>query len=70
VAARFVAEFKRFATLLLDHPQIGSPRTKGRRSFSMSVFPYAVIYRVNADEIKILVVKHDSKHPDFGGKRA
>ena len=26
VAARFVAEFKRLATLLLEHPEIGSPR--------------------------------------------
>jgi toxin ParE1/3/4 len=69
VAARFVAEFKRLATLLLEHPEIGSPRSNGRRGFSMSVFPYTVIYRANADEIKIFVVKHDSKRPGFGGKR-
>lgn len=70
VAARFVAEFKRLATLLLEHPEIGSPRSNGRRSFSMSVFPYTVIYRASADEIKILVVKHDSKRPGSGGKRS
>ena len=70
VAARFVAEFKRLATLLLEHPEIGSPRSNGRRGFSMSVFPYTVIYRATADEIKILVVKHDSKRPGFGGRRA
>ena len=70
VAARFVAEFKRLATLLLEHPEIGSPRSNGRRGFSMSVFPYTVIYRAGADEIRILVVKHDSKRPGFGGKRS
>ncbi len=70
VAARFVAEFKRLATLLLEHPEIGSPRSDGRRGFSMSVFPYTVIYRASADEVKILVVKHDSKRPGFGAKRA
>jgi len=70
VAARFVAEFKRLASLLLEHPDIGSPRSGGRRGFSMSVFPYTVIYRASPDEIKILVVKHDSKHPGFGGKRS
>ena len=70
VAARFVAEFKRLATLLLEHPDIGSPRSKGRRGFSMSVFPYTVIYRASGDEIKILVVKHDSKRPGFGAKRS
>lgn len=69
VAARFVTEFKRLATLLLDYPEIGSPRSNGRRGLSMSVFPYTVIYRANSNEIKILVVKHDSKSPGFGGKR-
>lgn len=70
VAARFVAEFKRVATLLLDNPEIGSPRSNGRRGLPMSVFPYTVIYRASAEEIKILVVKHDSKRPAFGGKRS
>jgi toxin ParE1/3/4 len=70
VAARFVAEFKRLGVLLLEHPDIGSPRANGRRGFSMSVFPYTVIYRATADEIKMLVVKHDSKRPGFGGKRS
>ncbi|MGY4828210.1 type II toxin-antitoxin system RelE/ParE family toxin [Sphaerotilaceae bacterium SBD11-9] len=70
VAARFVAEFKRLTALLVEHPDIGSPRGNGSRGFSMSVFPYTVIYRTAADEIKILVVKHDSKKPGFGGKRS
>ena len=43
LAARFVAEFKRLAALLVEHPEIGSPRSKGRRGFAMSVFPYTVI---------------------------
>ena len=70
LAAKFVAEFKRLAALLAEHPEIGSPRSKDRRGFSMSVFPYTVIYRVGPDEIKVLVVKHDRKRPGFGGKRA
>jgi len=36
----------------------------------MSVFPYTIIYRASADEIKLLVVKHDSKHPGFGARRS
>jgi toxin ParE1/3/4 len=70
VAARFVAEFKRLAALLLEHPEIGAPRSHGRRGFSMNVFPYTVIYRAGIDEIKILLVKHDSKRPGFGARRA
>lgn len=71
LAARFVAEFKRLAALLVEHPEIGSPRSKGRRGFAMSVFPYTVVYRViGTDDINILVVKHDSKRPGFGARRA
>lgn len=69
LAARFVAEFKRLSSLLVTHPHIGSPRTKSLRGFSMNVFPYTVIYRAGSDEIRVLVVKHDRKHPGYGNKR-
>lgn len=69
VAARFVAEFKRVATLLGEHPEIGSPRSSGRRGLPMNVFPYTVIYRSGADQIRILVVKHQRKRPAFGRGR-
>lgn len=55
VAARFVAEVKRLAALLLEHPEIGSPRSNGRRGFSMSVFPYTVIYRVKLASLEFRV---------------
>lgn len=69
LAARFVAEFKRVSQLLLEFPGIGSPRSRGRRGFSMSMFPYTVIYRANAVGIMVLVVKHDSRRPGYGGSR-
>ena len=69
LAARFVAEFKRLLNLLIEQPGIGSPRAKGKRGFSMSVFPYTVIYRAGAEEIKVLVVKHDRKRPGYGRAR-
>ena len=70
LAARFIAEVKRLAGLIVQHPEIGSPRSKGRRGFAMSVFPYTMIYRAGAEEITILVVKHDSKRPGYGGSRS
>lgn len=69
LAAKFVAEFKRASQLLLEFPNIGSPRSRGRRSFSMTLFPYTIIYRPNQDEILLLVVKHDSRRPGYGGSR-
>jgi toxin ParE1/3/4 len=70
LAARFVAEFKRVVAMLDTHPRIGSPRSKDRRGFSMNTFPYTVIYRLKTDEIFVLVIKHDRKHPGFGSQRS
>jgi plasmid stabilization system protein ParE len=70
VAARFVAEFRRVSLVLVEHPEIGAPRSRGRRGFSLRVFPYTVIYRVGETEITVLVVKHDRKRPGFGGSRS
>ena len=69
LAARFIGEFNRLARLLDQQPGIGAPRAGGRRGFPMSVFPYTVIYRADADEVKVLVVKHDRKRPGYGGAR-
>ena len=65
-----LGEFKRLVSLLQAHPQIGALRSNGRRGFSMTVFPYTVIYRVASGEIVILVIKHDSRRPGYGGKRS
>jgi toxin ParE1/3/4 len=69
LGAKFVAEFKRVANLLLEFPGLGSPRSSGRRGFSMSIFPYTVIYRASGSGILILVVKHDSRRPGYGESR-
>ena len=69
LAARFIFEFKNLTALLGQQPEIGSPRSAGRRGLCMNVFPYTVIYRASADEIKILVVKHDRKRPGYGAPR-
>ena len=70
LASRFVQEFKRVVSLLAAHPQLGSPRTNGRRGFALSVFPYTVVYREGARETVILVVKHDSRRPGYGRRRS
>lgn len=69
VAARFVQEFKRLASLLLEQPGIGAPCSNGRRGLVMNVFPYTAIYRATTQEVRVLVVKHDRKQPSFGDKR-
>ena len=69
VAAKFVAEFKRAGHVLLEFPTIGTPRQRETSAFSLSLFPYTVIYRQTTDGITILVVKHNRRHPTYGTQR-
>lgn len=69
LAARFVVEFRRVAVLLLANPGLGTPRSRGRRSFPTAGFPYTVVYREVPDGIRVLVVKHDRLRPGYGDAR-
>ena len=42
VAERFLEEFERVAKLLIEYPDLGTPTTRGRRTFPLKVFPYSV----------------------------
>ena len=70
LAARFIAEFKRVAGLLLDNPGLGSSRSRGRRSYPLRLFPFAVIYRQIDDGVVILIVRHHRRHPGHGERRS
>jgi plasmid stabilization system protein ParE len=69
VAQRFLDEFERVAKLLVMHPGLGTPTTKGRRVFPLRVFPYSVVYRSLEPGIRIIVVRHQHRKPGFGGAR-
>ena len=70
IAQRFLSEFERVVQLLVEHPGIGTPTTKGRRVFPLRVFPYSVVYRSLETSIRVVVVRHQRKKPSYGGARA
>ncbi len=70
VARRFLAEFERVARVLEGTPQLGTPSDSGRRSFPLAVFPYTIIYRPTDAGIRVLVVRHQRRDPDFGAERS
>ena len=69
LARRFLNEFERVVKLLEQHPGIGSPTADGRRAHPLSDFPYSVIYRQEDIGLRILVVRHQSRDPDYGESR-
>jgi plasmid stabilization system protein ParE len=69
VAERFLDEFENVAKFLVEHPSIGTPSTKGRRTFPLKVFPYSVVYRAQESNILILIVRHQHRKPGYAGGR-
>ena len=69
VARRFLNEFERVATLLERLPDIGTPLSGDRRTFPLCDFPYSVIYRRDESGLRVLVVQHQSRDPEFGDGR-
>ncbi len=69
VAERFLEEFERVAKLLVEYPDLGTPTTRGRRTFPLKVFPYSVVYRNLESSIRILIVRHQHMKPSYAGGR-
>ncbi len=69
VAARFLEEFERVAKLLVEHPGLGTPTTRGRRSFPLRAFPYSVVYRSLEGSVRILIVRHQHRKPGYAAGR-
>ena len=51
------------------NPGFGTPTTTGRRVYPLRGFPYSVIYRLVGGDLRVLVVRHQSRDPKFGGER-
>lgn len=69
LAARFIAEYERVLSLLETHPHFGTPTGETRRSYPLRGFPYSVIYRSIDSELRVLVVRNQSRDPSYGTDR-
>lgn len=69
VAARFVNEFERIAALLVADSGLGTPIDGDRRWFPLHGFPYSLIYRPMPGGVRILVVRHQHRDPEFAAAR-
>ena len=42
---------------------------RGRRRANLKRFPYHILYRILAQGIRVVVVRHHERHPSYGGRR-
>lgn len=62
---RFLREFDAAVAEVLASPGRWPLVEEGLRCHTMSRFPFGIYYRVGDEELRILAVKHHSRHPDY-----
>ena len=70
LGAHFLDEFDFSIALILESPERWRIIKDDKRRYLMRRFPFGLYYRVIGDEVRILVVKHHSQHPEHGMGRA
>lgn len=70
LGAQFIDEFERQVLALAAAPERWMVVSADIRRCLMRRFPYIIYFRrVGAERIRITVVKHQRRHPDFGRER-
>ncbi len=69
LADDFYEEFRRFVVSASEHPEHFNIRVGGFKRVNLQRFPYNFLFCQKEDCIRILVVRHHSRHPNFGTKR-
>jgi plasmid stabilization system protein ParE len=70
LGSEFVGEFERQILALATAPERWMVVTGDIRRCLMRRFPYIVYFRwINSDLIRIVVVKHQRRHPQYGRNR-
>jgi len=69
LGGRFLRDFDATLAEVQASPRRWAVVTGDLRSHSMRRFPFAIYYRSYDDELRILVVKHHSRHPDYWRRR-
>jgi plasmid stabilization system protein ParE len=65
LGGELLAEAERVAELLCEAPSIGEPIDARHRRFPMRRFPFALIYRVDGDVLRIIALSHRRQRPGY-----
>ena len=69
LADAFWNELVNAITYATEFPERHHLDISGRRRSNLKRFPYHFLFRVFDDRIRITVVRHHSRDPDFGSRR-
>ena len=67
LAQRFYDEFEEVVAVILRNPKRfhGVPGSAYRRA-NFPSFPYHLLFRETADGVRVLVLRHHRRYPDYG----
>lgn len=69
LGGRLLQEIEAAILSILEAPERWQQVEGPIRRYLVRRFPYGVYYRVDGDELRILVIKHHSRHPDYWRQR-
>jgi plasmid stabilization system protein ParE len=69
LADDFYEELRRLIIRAADQPLRFRIQERDFRRANLTRFPYHFLFRLKADGIRVLVVRHNSRHPSFGLQR-
>lgn len=69
LAEEFYEEFRRSAARAAISPERHAIRARDLRRANLERFPYHFLFRVVGDEVRVLVVRHNRRHPRVGASR-
>jgi plasmid stabilization system protein ParE len=65
LGSRFLSDFELAIKTISEAPDRWPVVESDVRRYVMRRFPYGIYYRIDGDDLRILVVKHHSRHPDY-----
>lgn len=65
----FADELDQALALLCQFPELGETRARNTRTLPLRSFPHSLIYRLQADTIRVIAVAHHSRRPGYWVRR-
>ena len=69
LAEEFKTELRRIIAVAVANPKRFHPIKPGLHRANLKRFPYLLIYREVQGGIRVILVRHHRRHPDFGMQR-